>query len=150
MFLITKKNEVIQVDADIFLLLKNRSLWLSKGRTPYVKLTDKNKEVSLHRFIMCFPSECVDHINGDVLDNRRVNLRICSNKENSWNQRGKTSKYSKYKGVTVARGKFLAKLVKEGKVYLGCVHETSEEAAIEYNRMAKEHFGDFARLNTVE
>lgn len=43
----------------------------------------KKKEVYMHRFLMDAPKgKVVDHRNGDGLDNRRQNLRICTQKEN--------------------------------------------------------------------
>lgn len=47
----------------------------------------KAKPVLMHREIMhCPPKRSVHHINGDTLDNRRENLRICSRQENNANQ----------------------------------------------------------------
>lgn len=41
----------------------------------------------LHRLIMsCPPDKVVDHINGNPLDNRKCNLRICTHKENCLNR----------------------------------------------------------------
>lgn len=46
-----------------------------------------NKSVAMHRIIMGMPDSSlyVDHINGDKLDNRKCNLRLCSNSENLHN-----------------------------------------------------------------
>jgi hypothetical protein len=94
-----------------------------------------------------------DHINGDTLDNRRCNLRVCSHQQNISNrkkQRNPTT--SQYKGVHLdkARGKWHAKLRSHGRmVHIG--YFTSEEdAAQAYNEAARKHFGEFARLNVIE
>jgi hypothetical protein len=61
----------------------------------------------LHEEVMRVKSSrerVVDHINGDTLDNRRCNLRICSWQENRWNSGPDSGKISsKYKGITYRR-----------------------------------------------
>jgi hypothetical protein len=48
---------------------------------------EKNKTVYLHREVMNPPKDMtVDHINHDTLDNRRNNLRVVTQKENSQNR----------------------------------------------------------------
>lgn len=45
---------------------------------PYVESHKNNKRIHLHRYIMNCPNNMVvDHINGNNLDNRKNNLRIC-------------------------------------------------------------------------
>src|SRR5690554_6126446 len=115
----------------------------------------KYRKQYLHRFITdAKKGEVVDHINGDTSDNRKCNLRICCLKGNARNNRGKTRKYSKYKGVTKDvrsnRGKWVAQLYTNGKnLYLGSF-DSEKEAAKAYNKAAIENFGEFANLNMIE
>ncbi len=60
----------------------------------------RRRRVFLHRFIMNPPGDmCVDHINGDPLDNRRVNMRICTPTENKRNRGANRGKKTLYKGI---------------------------------------------------
>ncbi len=59
------------------------------------KVNGKQHTILMHRIIMGLSREDrrqVDHINHDTLDNRRENLRICTNRENHENRRDQ-SKY---------------------------------------------------------
>lgn len=47
-------------------------------------------------------------------------------------------------------GKWLVTIQKLGKSYSGGTFDRKEDAALKYNQMAKEFFGDYARLNIVE
>lgn len=56
----------------------------------------------LHRLILNAPKDkLVDHINGNTLDNRRENLRLCAPIENQRNAKKTTNKTSSaYKGIS--------------------------------------------------
>lgn len=55
----------------------------------------------MHRLILGAPVGLyVDHINGDGLDNRRVNLRLVTPQQNQWNRRAVRGGESPYKGVS--------------------------------------------------
>lgn len=123
-----------------------------KLRTAYayrtVSLDGKNKNTLLHREIMCAPPGLdVDHINGDGLDNRRENLRICTRAENMRNQTHKAAnKSSQFKGVSWAKQKrkWLAGIrLNERHVFLG-YFDREEDARDAYAAAAREAFGDFA------
>jgi hypothetical protein len=106
--------------------------------------------VLMHREIMDAPvGMTVDHINGDTLDNRRANLRLATNAENSRNRRpiGEIP----FSGVTRMRsGRFKALVWPGGKgIYLGA-YDMPEQAAGAYNAAAAFIYGEFARLNPVE
>ena len=46
-------------------------------------------------------------------------------------------------------GKFFAEITVKGKIYRSERVETTIEAAIRYNELAVEHFGEFAKLNRI-
>ena len=83
----------------------------------------------------------VDHINGNSLDNRKCNLRIMTQVENSMAKRIRSPRYlSKYRGVTLQRrsGKWIARAGGNGvKKHIG-VYESEIEAAKAYNKRAIE------------
>ncbi len=86
-----------------------------------------------------------DHRNGDGLDNRRVNLRRCSQAQNGLNKAAKHGK--KFKGVYPSRGKFYAELYFQRVRYASHGHLTEEAAARAYDALARQHHGEFARVN---
>lgn len=111
----------------------------------------------LHRVILSriinrqmVPSEQCDHVNGDRLDNRRHNLRVATHGENAVNRKAHGA--SVYLGVHRDRQRWAAQIRPLGsgtngrRLYLGA-YATEEEAARAYDRAAREHHGEFARLN---
>jgi hypothetical protein len=94
------------------------------------------------------PGHCVDHINGDSLDNRRANLRVCTMAQNRQNQtkvRGKVG----YRGVMSNGRRYRAVLTHEGVKYHLGTFDTPEQAAAAYNAKALELRGEYAALNPL-
>lgn len=98
----------------------------------------KSKYVQLHRFVTeCPKNKVVDHINHDTTDNRRCNLRICTQTENNQNRNGcySTNNYSKIRNVSwhKQRQKWQVSLGIKGKQkYIGIFDSLidAEQAAI--------------------
>lgn len=128
----------------------SKSTWYAKA-SAWDHIHKKQFNLPMGRFIMDAPKEkCVDHINGDGLDNRKSNLRICTNAENSRNQKMKPHS-SRFKGVTwnARLGNWVAQIRANGTTkHLG-VFTDECDAAKAYNVAAMKHFGRFARLNEV-
>lgn len=107
----------------------------------------KRQSIRMHRLIMkCPPDKTVDHINGNGLDNRKENLRICNSEENLCNRKKQSGNYtSKYKGVFYQKSnnRWISKC---SKTYIGCF-KTEYEAAKAYDEKAKEIHREFALLN---
>ncbi len=119
------------------------------GANCYAARRDKGKNLTLHRFIMKPPKGMyVDHIDGNGLNNRRSNLRICTAQQNQCN-RGPQGRTSRFKGIHYRKHieKYSASIRSNGdQIYLGCF-EDEEEAARVRDRMAVELQGEFAYLN---
>lgn len=119
------------------------------GRSWYAGTYFDGKYMKMHRFILdAKKGEEIDHINHDGLDNRRVNLRKCSHKQNTMNKR-KFLGTSKFKGVSWhSRDKrWAVSVYVDGKAkHLGS-YKDEEAAAKAYDSAALKYFGDFAFIN---
>jgi len=123
--------------------------WIIRKDRHYIGARTKidGKYIILSRFLMK-PQEnmVVDHINGDQLDNRRSNLRICSIRQNVQNAvKARIPLSSKYKWVYWSRAarKWAAEV---NKTYLG-LFASEEDAARIADEYAKQAQGPFARCN---
>lgn len=114
----------------------------------YVSVYYQGRSKRLARLIVDAPEGLVvDHINGNPLDNRRENLRLCTVKENNWNRRRRIGGSSRFKGVSRAGNRWKAIIWPNGsQKYLGS-YADPEEAARAYDRAAAEEYGEFACLN---
>ena len=103
----------------------------------------------LHRVLASPPAGLeVDHINGDTLDNRSANLRVCTHAENQRNSKKRTGKNGKFKGAFLHRpGQWHASIQVAGKVINLGSFRTQTEAARAYDIGAKKYHGEFARTN---
>lgn len=140
----------VAIDAEDLHLIA-RHTWRVHRRGYVVRLCG-GKSIFLHRVIMA-PSAglVVDHINGDKLDNRRSNLRVCTNAQNSMNQRLSASNTSGFKGVRRhwQSGRWQAQITVDGhRRYLGLFADPRVAAHV-YNRAAVHFYGEFARLNPL-
>lgn len=113
----------------------------------------KHWTVWMHREVNGTPDDSfTDHINGVKLDNRRENLRTVNKSQNSANcpKSKRPDVTSKYKGVRFHKHSnlWMARIFC-GEIEKATYHKTEEQAALDYNKMATEFFGEYAQLNVL-
>lgn len=104
------------------------------------------KTIALHRVILDAPDDMeVDHINGNPLDCRKINLRVCSHEQNMWNLKGRSDSKSGYRGITWDKQtqKWRATLTyKKQFINIGRF-DNLDDAIKAHQEKAKELFGEF-------
>lgn len=149
---LTKGKTAIVDDEDFELLSQWKWQLYSGGyaRRSYRK-NGKSMNVAMHRFILKLPKGLyTDHINGNRLDNRKENLRVCSYRENAYNRVKRTGTSSIFKGVYWHKHNkaWLTGIrLKEGKLKVVGYFKNEIHAAMAYDIWAKELYGEFAKLN---
>ena len=116
----------------------------------YAQRRDHGRMVFMHREILEVPAGMVcDHINHNILDNRKCNLRVCTPAQNQYNRLPSERGTSRYKGVCwhkVSR-KWTAEIgFNKRRIHIG-YYDYEQDAAIAYDDMAIHLFGEFACLN---
>lgn len=92
-----------------------------------------------------------DHKNHNTLDNRRNNIRVCTCQENQRNRKPRLNTTSGYKGVSWYSRikKWQAHIQADGKrEHLG-YFKKEKDAALAYNKAARNLFGEFVWLNPI-
>jgi len=120
------------------------------GRTVYASCCTGGRVVYMHRMIMR-PRQgyVVDHIDGNGLNNRRCNLRVCTRRQNQANQ-GPRGGSSRFAGVYRHKNKWEAAIRCRGKRYYLGLFDDEVQAAKARDRKAYELHGERAYLNFPE
>ena len=102
--------------------------------------------IYLHKFILNSKSKQVDHINQNKLDNRKINLRPCTNQQNNWNKKLTSRKSkTKYKNIMLTKqDTFMVSIKLNGEPHYFGTHKTLEKAIKARNIGLCSLFGDFA------
>jgi hypothetical protein len=105
---------------------------------------------SVHRIISgCPPGMVVDHVNGNGLDNRRFNLRVCTHTQNMQNRKIHRNNQSGFKGVyfdpQVQGLPWRAQITANGKKHYLGRFSSPISAHQAYLKAAERFHGEFAR-----
>lgn len=124
-----------------------------KRHTAYVTREHRRGEARLlHRFLLSPPDGVpVDHVDGNGLNNKRSNLRLCTPSLNSGNAQKRSNNRSGVKGVSwdAKRCKWFACIRVNGKTLPLGRYTRIEDAAAAYATAAAKVFGEFANPQGV-
>ena len=143
-------------DKDLLLVSARRWHAFKHGHIWYAESSNARgvypRTFRMHRVIVDAPSGAhVDHINGNGLDNRRSNLRLCTCAENQHNQHARRGGASRFKGVSrhpKDPQRWRAYIRDRGRqLHLGFFC-TEADAALAYDAAARRLWGEFAHANS--
>lgn len=128
----------------------NEYKWSLDGKG-YVRTRGK-KSISIHRIIMdCNDKDLVvDHINHNILDNRKENLRITSQSKNNMNKIIQSNNTSGFTGVYEQNGLWCVQIkINEKTIPVGSYNKF--EDAVKVRKEAEnKYFGEHSLFNSCE
>lgn len=139
-----------KIDAADLPLVRSETWNLQRSDRSRFGYARSTKGTPMHRLLMSPPPGLiVDHISGDTLDNRRANLRLVTQAQNTLNKAAH-GKGSRFKGVSRAgkdQSYFRVTVTIERKRWRIGGIPSEEEAARVYDSLALHLHGEFARTN---
>ena len=115
----------------------------------HIQVDGKKTSAFMHRMILgAVAGQETDHRNGNGLDNRRENIRLCTHSQNMANRTRRWG-VSRYLGVSLHKPtrKWIVHIQKNKKLQHVGLFACEIEAARAYDKKAHELHGEFARLN---
>ena len=121
------------------------------GKFYAIRKVQRNITMLMHREVVGNSAYLllVDHIDGNGLNNQSSNLRVATHSENLCNRKSVKGSKSPYKGVGWVSSHKLwrASIQKDKKQTILGYFKDDKDAAIAYDKAAKELHGEFAYLN---
>ena len=145
----TSKNEPFYFDREDFELV-SQYCWY-KIRKGYICAHHGKSTISLHRLVMgAKPYEKIDHINHQMENACKSNLRVVSKSQNASNAQLSKANTSGVTGVSYDRrkGKWLAQLVHEGQ-HFQKKFGSFEEAVAARKAAEEKYFGEYSYDNSM-
>lgn len=119
-----------------------------KNSTGRLHISIGKMKIKSHRFIFetikGYLPKYLDHINGDFIDNRIINLREATSQQNAFNRKCHKNNKIGVKGVHYHKGTIRASIMVDGvHINLGTFSDV-ESAASAYKQAALKYAGKFA------
>lgn len=152
-FEVVANNTGNRFEFDLEMLESIRGYAWNENENGYLVCRIKGKKVRAHHIVAGKPTrgKQVDHKDRNKRNNRKLNLRHITLQQNCINRRLRRDNKTGFKGVNFHKGsnKFEASIRVDGKLmYLG-KYNTAKRAAMEYDKAALVHFGEFAVTNKM-
>lgn len=146
---LTNSAKMVKIDKKCFIKVSKHNYFVSDG---YV-FTTSHPHTQLHRILLDVPDNLVvDHIDGDPLNNRLRNLRICTTAQNSKNRnlcRYNKNGYPDIEYLSKSK-KWRARIKNDGiRYHIGCFKDKVEAAYIR-DQFAMQLHGEYARLYLID
>lgn len=154
------EHTVLYDDEDHDLIMKYT--WgINKSKNNFYVVHSVNREgekrhtIRLHKLVMGVSTRkpIVDHIDHNVLNNQKANLRKATYRQNGANVKVFKNNTSGFKGVRVINGKkwvsYVVNIRVNRKPIGGGTFYNILDAAKKYNELAIKYFGEFACLNKI-
>lgn len=126
----------------------------SKGTSIYARTNINDEKWNITQFIFDDKINIYDHKDSNPLNNRRSNLRLCTQVENGRNKSKSLKREfsSKYLGVCKdkSKNKWIAYIWKDNKCFWSKRFDCEIKAAQSRDIKAKEIYGEFTKLNFPE
>lgn len=145
----TSKGEEFWFDLEDYDLIKNYCWYLSNNK--YIVTGSGKNTKLLHRLITsCESNMVVDHINHNTMDNRKYNLRICTQSENIANSQIAINNESGVTGVSwnPTRNKWESKIMVNRKTINLGRYNDFEDAVKARKEAEDKYFGEFSYDNS--
>lgn len=142
----TAKGQTFIIDIDDLEQVKEYCWRISKGY-----IVTGLKQIQLHRLLTNCPDDMIaDHINGNKLDNRKSNLRICTKQQNAMNCKVSKNNTSGVTGVTWNKqnNNWIAQIsINRKNIHIGSF-DKFEDAKKARREAEDKYFGEYAYSNS--
>ena len=141
---VTTRGDFYKIDLEDLERCKQHT-WIKDPRGYFVSNIG-GRVTPIHRFLLntVGKDKSTDHINGNRSDNRKANLRICSQFQNSKNLKRKKNNTSGYPGIEKVKNGWRATIMFNRKSITIGVYKTFSEALKNRQDAEIKYFGEFA------
>lgn len=147
---ITAKGDKFYFDKEDFEKVSEFNWW--KDKQGYITTKHNSERIKLHRLVMnAAPDEQIDHINHQLENACKNNLRRVTKQQNAYNSKMSTRNTSGVKGVCYVSKwrKWIAQIGLNGKTIRLGTFDSFEEAVAARKAAEEKYFGDYSYDNSM-